>query len=104
VTFDLGNIYDELMVANLFSRQLIGVSLMNTLISEYCQVAMGSVEVPTYQGHLFRSVLRSQQVKLWLYTEELEIRYVVEVVVKVGHYCHSYIGRDQPKSHGLNVP
>jgi hypothetical protein len=42
-------------------------------------------------------------VKLWLYTEELEIRYVVEVVVKVGHYCHSYIGRDQPKSHGLNV-
>jgi hypothetical protein len=43
-------------------------------------------------------------VKLWLYTEELEICYVVEVVVKFGHYCHSYIGRDQPKSYGLNVP
>lgn len=77
---------------------------MSSLVSEYCHVAMRSVEVPTYQGHLFRCVLRSQQVKLGLHTEELEIRYVVEEVVKVCHYCHSDIGRYQPKPHGLNIP
>jgi hypothetical protein len=60
LTFDLGNIYDELTVAYLFSRQLIGVSLMRRLVSEYCHVAMRSVEVPTYQSHLFRTFLRSQ--------------------------------------------
>ena len=65
---------------------------------------MRPVEVPTYQGHLFRYVLRSQQVKLGHHTEELEIRYVVEEVVKVCHYCHSDISRYQPKPHGLNIP
>jgi hypothetical protein len=25
-------------------------------------------------------------------------------VVKVCHYCHSDIGRYQPKPHGLNIP